>query len=366
MDAEDVFQGRHRAGSYFGDVVLHPGDHPADAVDKALDHLPAQVQHGLGQLLHPVVQGIDNGFRGAGNKRPGPLDTVADGRHDLLAEVEPVERQEHVDDGVQDFRDVGHQSGDGLDQALGQSGDDLHPGGQNLGGVVIDDPRQVGDDPGGLLDEGGQPLGDALGQRDDQRKPLVHQLAGTLPQPGGKVGQGLQSCVHQLGQVCLDTLFQGGQQVGRRRLHLGQDGRKPAGNGRAQTAQATQRLRQLGHQLARLLGCKRKSLLHGLPGGQGAVGQAGEQACHLLHGGDEGVQHGLALDGGKLPPGLVQVALDVGPAVGLAGRLAHCAGQLLPVLDHLQQCLLLLNLGQVVELLAEHLEGLGVAGGLGG
>ena len=125
-------------------------------------------------------------------------------------------------------------------------------------------------------------------------------------------------------------------------------------------------MRQLGHQLARLLGCKRKSLLHGLPGGQGAVGQAGEQACHLLHGGDEGVQHGLTLDGGKLPPGLVQVALDVLPAVGLAGRLAHCAGQLLRVHHHLQQRLLLLDLGQVVEGLAEHLHGLGVAGGLGG
>ena len=164
MDAEDVFQGRDRAVSYFSDVVLHPGDHPADAVDKALDHLPAQVQHGLGQLFHPVVQGVHDFFCRARQERPGPLDTVADGRHQLFAEVEPVERQEHVDDGVQDFRDVGHQSGDGLDHALGQGGDDLHPGGQNFGGVVIDDPRQVGDDPGGLLDEGGQPLGDALSQ----------------------------------------------------------------------------------------------------------------------------------------------------------------------------------------------------------
>ena len=167
VDSEDVFQGRHRAVSYFGDVVLHPGDHPADAVDKALDHLPAQVQHGLGQLLHPVVQGIDNGFRGAGNKRPGPLDTVADGRHQLFADVEPVEGQEHVDDGVQDFRDVGHQSGDGLDQALGQRDDKLHPGGQNLGGVVVDDACDVGDDLRHVLNQGGDTVGKSLRKGQD-------------------------------------------------------------------------------------------------------------------------------------------------------------------------------------------------------
>src|SRR5699024_9852272 len=125
---------------------------------------------------------IDNGFRGAGNKRPGPLDTVADGRHQLFADVEPVEGQEHVDDGVQNLGDVGDQRRDSLDQALAQRDDKLHPGGQNLGGVVVDDACDVGDDLRDVFDQGGNAVSKSLCKGQDQVEAGVYQRSGDVSQ----------------------------------------------------------------------------------------------------------------------------------------------------------------------------------------
>ena len=83
----------------------------------------------------------------------------------------------------------------------------------------------------------------------------------------------------------------------------------------------------------------------------------------LLYDGDKVIQKRRACRRHELPPGFIQVALDIFPAVRFTGSLTHCAGQLLRVRHHFEQGLLLLDLGQFGEFLTEQFRCSGVSGG---
>ena len=83
----------------------------------------------------------------------------------------------------------------------------------------------------------------------------------------------------------------------------------------------------------------------------------------LLHDRDKVIQKRRACRCHELPPGFIQVALDIFPAVRFTGSLTHRAGQFLRVCHHFEQGLLFLDLGQFGELLTEQFRCSGVSGG---
>ena len=175
-------------------------------------------------LLHDVGQLLGEALNLRDETRPAGFQAVPQTGDDLAADVQPAEGREHVEDGLADLGDVLDDGRQCLQQAPAQHDDEVRTRCEELGGVIVDDAREVGDDAGQVLDEGGQAVHQALHQADDELDACVHQLPGILAEAVGKAGHDGQRLRQQLRDALHQTCAQLGEHLDAGVQKLGKGG----------------------------------------------------------------------------------------------------------------------------------------------